>query len=84
MGRLGSRDHGTSRSSLVGSVGMDPIEKALHELSETCGKSWSQKSPECAACPLGEVAALVAACLVFYREQKKDGGHHWSHAWEKR
>ena len=33
---------------------------------------------KCLTCPLGELAALAAATLVFYQEQQKGRLDHWS------
>ena len=50
---------------------MDPIERLLTELSARCAQAWVGKGSECAACPVGEVAAMVAAALTFYHESKR-------------
>ena len=50
---------------------MDPIEKLLSDLDVKCREGWMGKGSECSACPVGEIAALVAATLTFYQEQKR-------------
>ena len=52
----------------------DPIERVLQDLATKCAQAWKGKGPECAACPIGELAALVQACLVFYQESKRRDG----------
>lgn len=48
----------------------DPIEKLLSDLKDRCLRGWEGKPPECAACPLGEIAAMLAAALTFYQENR--------------
>lgn len=73
---------------------MDPVEHILTELDKKCSHAWKGKGSECSACPVGEVAALVAAALEFYRQEKgltssprlaydPDNARHWSDDWRK-
>jgi hypothetical protein len=75
----------------------DPIDHLLSELSTKCSTAWKGKGTECAACPVGEVAELVAAALTFYREHRgapldvvggqggkvSVGDAHWSNEWRR-
>ena len=47
----------------------DQIEKALREMSEKLTEAWTGN--RCLTCPLAELAALAAATLTFYIENKK-------------
>ena len=75
----------------------DPIEHLLQGLSEKCTTAWTGKGSECSACPVAEVAALVAAALTFYRENHgknhklerlkqydPEDAQHWSDTWKRR
>lgn len=53
----------------------DIIERELETLAATLQDAWMKTG--CLTCPLGEMAALAAAVLMFYREQKHDA-RHWS------
>ena len=66
---------------------MDQIEQVLLDLSQKCSQAWKGKAPECAVCPVGEIAALVAAVLQFYRESKAGkpttADAHWTTRWNR-
>jgi hypothetical protein len=49
----------------------DQIEEALAEIASTLKTAWTNN--QCLTCPLGELAALAAATLVFYQERKHHG-----------
>ena len=55
---------------------MDQIEKELTHLAAQLEAAW--KASQCLTCPLGELAALAAATLVFYREQHRNPHDHWT------
>ena len=46
----------------------DAIEESLREIADKLRDSWTNN--RCQSCPIGELAALAAAVLTFYREQK--------------
>ena len=47
----------------------DPIEHALTEIESKLRAAWTLN--QCLTCPLGELAALAAATLEFWREKQK-------------
>jgi hypothetical protein len=47
----------------------DQIEKALEEISAKLTAAWSGN--RCLSCPIAELAALAAATVTFYKENKK-------------
>lgn len=58
----------------------DQIEKALKEISDKLKTAWTTN--QCLTCPLGELAALAAATLVFYREHtKRQRAEPWMDHW---
>ena len=54
----------------------DPIEHALTEIESKLRAAWTLN--QCLTCPLGELAALAAATLVFYQERQRGQSDHWS------
>ena len=68
---------------------MDAIEIRLTELAEKLRAAWQVAD---VTSPLGELAALAAATLVFYQEhgrtkkptQMVDESVHWSDTWRRR
>lgn len=55
---------------------MDQIERSLTEIESKLRDAWTLN--QCLTCPLGELAALAAATLIFYQEQQKGKLDHWS------
>ena len=58
---------------------MDQIERSLTDIADRLRTAWQNN--QCLTCPLGELAALAAATLTFYREQHKPDlwlTDHWS------
>ena len=51
----------------------DPIERLLTDLAAKCQRAWTGRGSECAACPVAEGAAMIAAALKFYQENKGRG-----------
>lgn len=58
----------------------DQIEEVLSEISGRLRTAW--QNSQCRTCPLGELAALAAATLTFYQEQRKAAqqgkSDHWT------
>ncbi len=54
----------------------DPIDRQLQTLADTLTKAWLEGG--CQTCPLGEMAALAAATLAFYRGQERNKFDHWT------
>ena len=57
---------------------MDQVEKSLQEIADRLLALW--KETQDVTSPIGELAALAAATLVFYRERERDkhSGKHWT------
>ena len=63
---------------------MDQIERSLTDIADRLRTAWQNN--QCLTCPLGELAALAAATLTFYREQHNREQHklaHWSNCRKK-
>ena len=54
----------------------DQIERSLKEIEAKLRAAWTLN--QCLTCPLGELAALAAATLVFYQERQRGQSDHWS------
>ena len=58
---------------------MDQIEQSLKEIADKLTTAW--KGNRCLVCPLGELAALASAALVFYQENRRTQPNphdHWT------
>ena len=70
---------------MVGSL-VDLIERSLQDIADALQNAWAKNA--CLACPLGELSALAAATLVFYRENhhttQQPSHDHWTNHVKKR
>jgi hypothetical protein len=48
----------------------DPIERSLSDIAGALQKAWV--SNRCLSCPIGELSAIAAATLTFYKESRNN------------
>lgn len=60
----------------------DPIEHHLRDMADRLQAAW--RNNQCLTCPLGELAALARATLIFYQEQQRQRQDELRSYWTKR